>query len=178
MNIRFEEELKSWKKIGFLNPKDITEEDAKSLPVRYGTRTVVLTKDNKVVLIKIASEKTYTLVGGNIEDGESVEDGMIRECKEESGYDVVQVSTLGYIELWKKDYRRFVFGFLAKTVGYQGYLSLTSEEIELGHEVYECSIDEAIFLLEGNKDNGGNMASLRSLMFLREAKKYLDNMVK
>lgn len=178
MDVRFQKELNSWKKIAFLNPHNLTEEESKDLPIRYGTRTVLINENNKVILIRVEKENFSTLVGGGIEDGEEIEEGMIRECKEESGYDVSILAKLGYIELWRKKYKRYVFGFLAKTNSIASDLKLTNEEKELGHHVCECSFDEAIKIISNNIENTSNLASKRSIMFLEEAKNHLENMVK
>lgn len=188
MDLKFQKELSSWKKLGFLNPDNLTEEEVSLLPIRYGARAIVLNDDNKVALIKVTKRNYFALVGGGIEDNESIEEGIIRECKEESGYDVSIISPLGYVEFEriefdsvpfsKIEYREFDFGFLVRTVGESGPLSLTKEEIEPGHEVNYYSIDEAIKIVENELENFGSFASTRSLIFLKEAKNYLENMLK
>lgn len=177
MELRFQEEIGTWEKLGFLNPYDLTEEEVSKLPVRYGTRTIILTPENKIVLLNIRNEHIHTLVGGNIDEGESIEEGMIRECKEESGYDVSHITPLGYIELWRKNYRRFVFGFLVRANGEAGPLSLTEAEKEKGSEVMVCTIDEAIDTINTDVDESDSLASIRSMMFLEEAKKHIKSLI-
>lgn len=175
---RFEKELNSWKKLGFLNPNNLTEPEASVLPQRYGTRIIVLNNDNKIILIKVEKGDYFTLIGGGIEDNEDIEKGMIRECKEESGYDVSVITTLGYIEIWKKEYKKFDFCYLVKTIGEPALLNLTKEEVEFGHELNYYSIDEAIKIVENEIENHGSFASIRTLIILKEAQKYLENVVK
>jgi 8-oxo-dGTP pyrophosphatase MutT (NUDIX family) len=170
---RFQKELKNYHNLGFLNPHNLSDKEASLLPIKYGTRTVIITDDNKVVLIKVKGINAHTLVGGGIEDG------MIRECMEESGYDVSIISRLGYIELWRKKYKRFIFGFLVKAKGNPSALKLTEDEIELGHEVCKYQVEKALKILERDiKNSNNNLASVRSLMFLKEAQKYIKNVVK
>jgi len=176
--MRFQREIDTWEKLGFLNPHNLTKEESLLLPIKYGTRIAVMTPSGKIILIKVTSENYSTLVGGGIEEGESIDEGMIRECLEESGYTVSLLTNLGYIELWRKKYRRFVFGFLVKAIGEPKPLNLTKEEIEYGHEVSEYSIIEAEKIIESDIKKTNTLASVRSLMFLREAKKYLENVVK
>lgn len=176
--MRFQTEIDTWEKLGLLNPHDLKEEESMLLPIKYGTRIAVITPENKVILIKVTSEKYSTLVGGGIEEGESIEEGMIRECLEESGYNVSIIAPLGYIELWRKKYKRFIFGFLVKTIGEPKPLNLTKEEIKYGHEVSEYSLAQAEKIIESDIEKTNTLASIRSLMFLREAKKYLENVVK
>lgn len=178
MEERFKKELNSWKKIDFLNLGNLTTDEINKLPLMYGTRTVVLTSDNEVVLIKIKTGNFHTLVGGNIEDTENIEQGTIRECKEESGYNISIIDNLGYIVLCKKKYKKYIFGNLVKTIGEPIPLKLTQEEIELGHEILKYPIDEALDILETDYSNTGILAAHRSYIFLKEAQKYLKNMVK
>lgn len=176
--IKFKEELESKNRICFLNPFNFSEDQIKELPLEYSTRVVVLTEENEVVLIKVNKGDYHTLVGGEIEEGETILEGMFRECMEESGYNVSVVTQLGYIEFCKKKYKRFAFGFLVKAIGEQKELSLTDEEIEQGHEVFKYSIDKALEILENDYKKDENSASFRSLLFLQEAQKYLNSVVK
>ncbi len=178
MEERFKKEIELWNKIAFLNLGNLTTEEINKLPLMYGTRTVVLTSDNEVILIKIKTGNFHTLVGGNIEDTENIEQGTIRECKEESGYNISIIDNLGYIVLCKKKYKKYIFGNLVKTIGEPTPLKLTQEEIELGHEILKYPIDKALDILENDYKNTSILASLRSFMFLKEAKKYLDNVLK
>lgn len=177
MELKFEEEMEELNKLGFLNPNDLSKEYIETLPVRYGTRVIVFTEDDKVILINLKHKHTYTLIGGNIDDGENIEDSMRRECKEESGYDLDKVIPLGYIEIWKNKYRRFVFGFIAKTKGDPSELKLTEKEIESGHTVELHEFEEAINILDNEGDGNDNLSSIRSLMFMEESKKYLKYFV-
>ena len=115
MDTMYQKELNSWKKICILNPHNLSEKEISELPVYFGTRTVILVDDDKVVLIKSTKSNYYVLVGGSIEEGETIEQGLIRECKEESGYDISIISPLGYIELCKKKYKRIIF--VSRVVG-------------------------------------------------------------
>lgn len=177
MEERFKKELESFKKLGFLNPNNLSEAEASILPFRYGTKVIVLNEENKIILIKVINEGYFTLVGGGIENNENIEQGMFRECKEETGYDVTIITNLGYIEFWNKK-RKFDFGFLVKTNGEPSALKLTPEEIEFGNELNYYNIDDAIEVVNNEIKLYGNSASVRSLIFLEEAQKYLKNMVK
>lgn len=178
MEARFKKEIESWNKIAFLNLGNLTEEEINNLPLKYGTRTVVLSSDDKVILIKIKNGNFHTLVGGNIEDTENIEEGTIRECKEESGYNISIIDQLGYIILCKKKYKKYIFGNLVKTIGEPTPLKLTQEEIEQGHEIFKYPIDEALNILENDYKNTNILAAHRSYFFLKEAQKYLKNVVK
>ena len=48
----------------------------------------ILIHDNKLLLVKIHSNSFYCLPGGHVKVGESSEDAVIREMKEETNFDV------------------------------------------------------------------------------------------
>lgn len=53
-------------------------------------RTVgVLLKDGKILVQRDANGNEYALPGGHIKIGETLEDGLVREYKEETGADIV-----------------------------------------------------------------------------------------
>ena len=45
--------------------------------------------DGKVILVKRRDCPVWVLPGGKIDDGETPEEAIIRETKEETGYDVI-----------------------------------------------------------------------------------------
>lgn len=164
------------KELFYKNPLNITDEEIVNFPVRNTTRAVMLTPENKIVLIKSEND-IHTLPGGGVEKGETIQEGLIRECKEETGYDVIVISALGNVKIIRKNYISSNFGFIVKTKGIQSELNLTEAEIFLGHVVEEYTLDEAIDLI--NKDLKINTKyDERSVVFLKEAKKYLDNILK
>lgn len=56
------------------------------LKIRVGVYAVII-KDNKILLTR--QWDGYGLIGGSIEKGETVEEAIIREVKEETGLDIV-----------------------------------------------------------------------------------------
>ena len=66
---------------------------------------MILNKDNKILLIKELREydgleySRYTLPGGILENGETIDQGLIREIKEETNLDIEVLGLLG-IENW------------------------------------------------------------------------------
>ena len=60
--------------------------------MRISSRAIIF-KDNKVVLIyrKRDYQEYYVFPGGKVEDGETKEKCVIRECKEELGIDINKV---------------------------------------------------------------------------------------
>lgn len=88
-------------------------------PAAYG----VVIKDGKILLSKQFGDK-YDLPGGGIDLGEKLEDGVIREIKEETGIDVANPKLLGFVESFFTDthalneaYHCYLFYYACEYVG-------------------------------------------------------------
>ena len=73
-------------------------------------RAIILQGDKMLLMYRDKNGKTYfTLVGGRVQDGESPEQALAREVKEETGLDIVS-SRLVYIEEHPEPYnRQYIF---------------------------------------------------------------------
>lgn len=88
-------------------------------PAAYGA----VIKDGKILLSKQFGDK-YDLPGGGIDLGEKLEDGVIREVKEETGIDVKNPKLLGFEESFFMDshalneaYHCYLFYYACEYVG-------------------------------------------------------------
>ena len=92
-------------------------------------------KDNKLLIDKPRKRPTFQMIGGKVENGESVLDAAIRECHEELGNKVVFDNKLfelvmEFDEIATSDGKTPIHFYVFKYNGeLQGELS-TSEEIE------------------------------------------------
>ena len=92
-------------------------------------------KDNKLLIDKPRKRPTFQMIGGKVENGESVLDAAIRECHEELGNKVVFDNKLfelvmEFDEIATSDEKTPIHFYVFKYNGeLQGELS-TSEEIE------------------------------------------------
>ena len=92
-------------------------------------------KDNKLLIDKPKKSHTFQMIGGKVENGESVLDAAIRECHEELGNKVVLDNKLfelvmEFDEIATSDGKTPIHFYVFKYNGeLQGDLS-TSEEIE------------------------------------------------
>lgn len=122
-------------------------------PRDYGSRPtvkVVILNDNKEV---VSFKRNHFLIGGGIENGESREEAISRECLEEIGAVIEIIQPLGkivqYRDALKKRYE--VYGFLAKLISFQGKPTTTQAD-EVGQEYHWTTLDESITYLENKID--------------------------
>jgi 8-oxo-dGTP diphosphatase len=66
------------------------EHGKKTKQLRHVVMNAIIEKNNKILLVKRASEllegNKYALPGGYLEKDETIEEGVLREIKEETGY--------------------------------------------------------------------------------------------
>ena len=81
----------------------------------------VIEKGNKILLLREEKDKTYerskglwTLPVGKMNKNESLIDAVLREVKEETGYDIKVSGTIGIYELFSVDKKKQVFGVAFK----------------------------------------------------------------
>jgi ADP-ribose pyrophosphatase YjhB (NUDIX family) len=64
---------------------NINKEDVKGIKPHIGARAI-LKKDNQYLLVHAKKLNLFTLPGGGVEEGESLEEAVLREVREETGY--------------------------------------------------------------------------------------------
>lgn len=78
--------------------------------IRKAVRTIVI-DGSKILITQYKTEKNlgyYDLPGGKIEEGETAEEASIRECKEETGIDVINQFYKGHTVV---EYPEMIFDF-------------------------------------------------------------------
>lgn len=83
-----------------IDPSIFAEEDINKLPIERKAGAVVYAKHDGVYYLGLVHDVFgyWTLSKGGVEEGESLEEGAIREIKEEIGLDIAIEDTLGEIE--------------------------------------------------------------------------------
>ncbi|WP_064093321.1 NUDIX hydrolase [Rossellomorea aquimaris] len=102
--------------------------------------TIVINDQNEILLIK-SPRNGWEMPGGQVEEGESLKDGAIRETKEESGIDVEILKFCGIFQNVSQSICNTLF--LAKPVG--GEFATSSESVEVGYFSIEEALDMVTF---------------------------------
>lgn len=113
-------------------------------------KAIVFDNEEKIALVGNKVNSFYLLPGGGINPGESVEDGIVRECLEEIGCQVKLDQSLGTVEDYRtRDKKHCInYCYTARLVGKKGELTLTEEERKNGLHVIWVHLDEAVSFLE------------------------------
>ncbi len=81
-------------------PKPVVEEDLSKIPIEQKAGAIIYAKHDGVVYLALVHDVFgyWTLSKGGVEANESIEDGAVREIKEELGIDITIEDKLGDIE--------------------------------------------------------------------------------
>ncbi len=164
--------------LGYFSDKD--EEIARR---RNTARAVLVNADGQVAVACFRKSGRYFLPGGGVDDGETPEQALRREIREEVGYEITDIVSIGIVE----EYRHFrgmhqtAHCFTARVTQFVG-TQLTEHEIAQGMEVlWVDSVEAAIeiitsdgsLLTKETHDVGRQMARLRETAILKAAEKKL-----
>lgn len=152
--------------------EEIKKEIEKGYPVQITIKAVLVDKENKVLLIKRAAEGIwnagkYDLPGGWLEEGESIENTLKRELKEELGLENVELGAVIKMSEFLNDEGQY-----DKMKGLRFIAYYNGGEIKLNpreHSGYEwLSFEEAIKRL-----STGDGFEEEKMETIKEAQKYL-----
>jgi len=117
---------------------------------RLTGKAIVFDHEGNIALVGNKINTFYLLPGGGVNENESIEDGIVRECLEEIGCKVILKDNLGVIDDYRnRDKKHCIsYCFTAELVGEKGELRLTEDEIKNGLHVIWKPLDEAITLLD------------------------------
>ena len=105
-------------------------------PVTLGVRAIVIDENNRILLVKHTYENYWFLPGGGVKKGETFDQAIIRELREETGYEANTMELFGVYNNTYEGKRDTVVVFICKD-GKLGEFS-GSPEIEK-HEFFNTN---------------------------------------
>lgn len=109
--------------------------------------TGILIENKKILLVKqkVSDKRNWSLPGGKLEQGETIEQGIIREMKEETGLDVEIIRLLYLCDVSASNNTLLHISFLLKRVA--GNIELPTNEFE-SNPIYDVVFVPISDLLE------------------------------
>lgn len=151
---------------------------------RLVARAILLNDRNEIALHTlhrddIFGNQTYLETpGGGVDEGETFEEAVKRECAEETGAEIQILALLGEVEdaynlIGRKNINRF---YLCRIVSKKKKHFVSEGDGLIQHTDF-YSVDKAIEAYQKQEDHGvAGLVKRRELPFLMEAKKYLESL--
>ncbi|WP_304942172.1 NUDIX domain-containing protein [Vallitalea guaymasensis] len=151
------------------------EEIKGSFRERNRAAGIVLNDKKEIILMNLTNMYFHMLPGGGVDSNENVEEALYRELKEETGANVEIISELGIVveNLEQRKMKQITYFYLTKLVGDIQEPNFMPDELEQGYQVEWYSIDEAINILEKEKEYEEYIKQ-RELEAIKKTKRYLE----
>jgi 8-oxo-dGTP pyrophosphatase MutT (NUDIX family) len=150
---------------------------------RHAARAVMINDRQQIAVMHFTGTGSYKLPGGGIDDGESAEEALRREVREETGYEIATIHELGIVEedRYFCGVHQTSYCFVTEAGQFVG-IELTEKEAAEGMElVWVDSIDQAIEAVnsssvvdEGSSLVGLEMMKMRDVAILGAAKEVIS----
>ncbi len=158
-----------------INLENSISEEFNNYKVRNTVRAIIFDNENNIALMNVSKDNFHKLPGGGIDEGETKEEALKRECLEEAGVNIEIISELGLISEIKKTSETIQnsYCYTAKVIGEKGEPYFTEKEKVKGFEIKWLSIEEAIKTVEedGFSNIIGEYISIREKIILEEVKR-------
>ncbi len=140
--------------------------------LRKSARVILLNKEGNMATQYLKTYKYHKLPGGGIDSGESTEDAIKREVKEEVGCDCTIIRPVGMTIEYRNKHNllHISYCYVAEVVGEIGEPALEEEEIKEGQETLWLSPHEVLEKMRHDKPGKfiGHFIIQREISFLEE----------
>lgn len=122
----------------------------RELNVIKNVRGILKREDNLIALAYYDKLEFHALVGGGVESGEAPEVAILREVKEETGFDSEIIDEVGIIFEYRKGRKDgkwaliISYCYILKAVGDSSEIDLTESEKEIGFQLKWLPKDDAL----------------------------------
>jgi 8-oxo-dGTP pyrophosphatase MutT (NUDIX family) len=161
-----------------INPEQVSDVEADRYTVRYAARGVVTDAENRVALLHVTKYGYHKLPGGGIDEGETHEEALRRECHEEIGCAITVGEALGEIVEYRtlSSLIQHSFCFMAKVDGEKGEPHMEQGEIDDGFKVEWHSLDDALLIMQREipQNYEGQFIVERDMTYLALAQKLMS----
>ena len=134
------------KRIAYLTDMDVLGTPGLSAAKpRLTTRAVVVNPQEQLAVMYAEKYDIHTLPGGGVEEGESIEEALVREITEETGCTIESYEPLGYVEenRFHADYTQISYYYIVHAQDDTLHPHLTALEAENGTSAMWCTPKEA-----------------------------------
>lgn len=182
-----EEKSIDWKLIAKITDKDLGFDfpDKSTDKCRFNTRLILKRDDGKICFVKSIKYGYQQIPGGGIDNNENIEQGLRREAREETGFEIKNLKPLGVTVEYRGGskyewFRAFSFCYAAESEKEVG-TSYMQDEIDEGFEPIWLDLDEAIKIFEkagmelrdaSDRNYSGSFSSQRDLSILKYYARY------
>lgn len=157
---------------GSLGLSDEYENLGSEYQLRKSARVILLNAEGNMATQYLNTYKYHKLPGGGVDAGESIEDALKREVKEEVGCDCTIVRTIGMTIEYRNKYKllHISYCYVAEVVGEIGQSALEEGEVEEGQETLWLPPAEVLEKMKTDKPGKfeGHFILKRESSFLEE----------
>lgn len=160
---------------GTLGLSDEFEQLGDTYELRKSARGIVLNENGEMATQYLNTYTYHKLPGGGVDPGETIEEALKREIKEEVGCDCEITKPLGVTIEYRNKYKllHISYGFAAKVIGEVGNPALEEGEIEEGQETLWLPPEEVL-----EKMKNDNPGKFEGHFILEREKTFLQEFLK